>query len=235
MQHNILAALCCIIPFLSCKKDENSSLSAGTYKSSGVITHHSLTLYTKDRAITDKVFISSFVQRHKLSSSFSLKDGPDTTKQEISIEYTDSDSVIVKTGYAGNYGDPLVYEMVNLAGNSSLLISKDTIPTYSPGSTTMNCANANIRLRQYPPEITCYPIPGGGNYCIGRYQFTIVRNKHTITLPLFDYFFSQTNGAFSSCTSSYFNMLDFVNKESLDKLQGGDSVLIRTGTMNLLK
>lgn len=237
MQHNILVALCCIIPFLSCKKDESPELSTGTYKSSGVITHNSLTLYTKDRAITDQMFISSFIQRRNLSG-FSLKNGPDTTRQEISIQYIDSDSVIVETSYAGSTAGPLLYELANNTNNSSVLTSRDSFrQAYIAEASSINCNNASVKLRQYPNEPTCFPIAvsGGFSYiCQARNKISITRHTHSITLPLFSFFFSSVSGT-SFCTATVFNIPDFLREEDLSRLQTGDSVLIGVSSMNLLK
>lgn len=232
MRSAILVTTFSIILVLSCKKDDTIRLS-GRYESSGIITHESLVLYTKSITITDRTFISNFLQRRSLTGSFSMKNGPDTTKLKISINYIINDSVIVLTGY-NTYSDTATCEIVNKPDRVSLLITKNNTSIYPGEGTALNCTNADLKLRQYPPSPTCYPIAGSGNYCIGRQQMSIIRNTNTITVPIFSYFFTASSST-SYCYRTSLYIADFVNKETLSALGTADTVLIQTSSMSLLK
>jgi hypothetical protein len=206
----------------ACTKEDNITISDGTYESNGTILVTPATLYTKGARITDARIISDYLQRKSLNGIFSLKSGNDTTSDNVSFVF--QGSTVTRTDTRTQYD--VVYKEAGFA----LIVEQDTAWASGINMTTLNCQNVALKIRKNVAPRNCLYTLNGQN-CGFKQQFPIVKNGSSLNLPLINFHFTQT----SSCEYWEPNALDFFNTDILNELQATDTLLVQTSTMTLYK
>ncbi|SEV97467.1 hypothetical protein SAMN05428988_0919 [Chitinophaga sp. YR573] len=211
-----------LIILAACTKEDNITISDGTYESNGTILVTPAILYTKDGSITDVKIISDYLQRKSLNGIFTLKSGNDTTSDNVSFVF--KGTTVSRTDTRTQYD--VVYKEAGFA----LIVEQDTAWASGINMTELNCQNVALKIRQNVAPRNCL-YTAVGQYCGFKQQFPIVKNGSSLNLPVINFHFTQT----SSCEYREPNALDFFNTDILSELQATDTLLVQTSTIPLYK
>jgi len=207
---------------VACTKEDNITISDGTYESNGTILLTPATLYTKGASITDIKIISDYLQRKSLNGIFSLKSGNDTTSDNVSFVF--QGSTVTRTDTR------IQYDVVYKEAGFALIVEQDTAWASAINMTKLNCQNVALKIRKNVAPRNClYTL--NGQSCGFKQQFPIVKNGSALNLPIINFHFTQT----SSCEYRESNALDFFNTDILSELQATDTLLVQTSTIPLYK
>ncbi|MCF6403844.1 hypothetical protein L3C95_13210 [Chitinophaga filiformis] len=227
-----LLLICVLLLCFGCGDDDVATYPTGNYESAANIKNDPVTLYTKDKIITDVNFIQAYLERHPFYGSFDLTAGTAESAIQVVFDNRVSDSVYFRSVSEGNARE-LIFNQVYYENNAAILLGRDSLPVAAADDGELSCSNVGIRIRRHPMLTYCFPsVPWNPLTCKGRYQMPVVMEGGHLTLPIISYqFYSRT--ATTSCAVSERYAFGSFNADALKTIHTQDTLVVQTRMLTL--
>lgn len=219
--------ICALLLFPGCGSDDAAPYPTGKYESAANIKNDPVTLYTKDKIITDVAFIQAYLERNKVDGFFDLTAGTAESPIHVTFDNRVSDSVYFRS-VSGNSALELIFNQVYYDNNAAILLGRDSLPGFPADDGELSCSNVGINIRRHPLLTFC-DASGilGSLVCKTRYRMPVAMEGDHLSLPVISYRFS-TRTSNADCASAERYAYGYLNTAALKAIHTQDTLLVQT-------
>ena len=226
-----LLLICVLLFCCSCGEDDAATYPTGNYESADNIKNDAVTLYTKDKVITDVTFIQAFLERNQIYGFFDLKAGTAESPVHVTFDNRVADSVYFRS-VSGGGALELIFNQVYYDNNTAVLLGRDSLPGLPADDGEISCSNVSIQIRKHPLLTYCAVSPIGSLFCKTRYRMPVMMEGDHFTLPVISYRFS-TKTSVSDCAFGEKYAYGYLNMDALKTIHTQDTLVVQTRMLTL--
>ncbi len=236
---NVLLCLLFLTLIVACKKDSNNKI-IGTYTTGATIQVDPPMMFTRNGMIHDLQLIKDFLQRDTSflgtrDTGFIFNQNTEVNKVNYSLDFRSNDTVYITDNITGipttrkylqqRSGSEIVLSPVD----SSWIILNGTQPHDRFWFLSYKLEKNNTG------QFSLYNVPAG-SWAKAKYNTTLLNTNGNLVMPLTKSHFHLA-GPSSSSYSIYWsnNSWLYLNMNIQNELQAGDTLVVQTKTINLLK
>ncbi|SHM03925.1 hypothetical protein [Chitinophaga sp. CF418] len=227
-----LLLICVLLLCYGCGGDDVTPYPTGNYESAANIKNDPVALYTKDKIITDVVFIQAFLERNQIYGFFDLTAGTAESPIHVTFDNRVSDSVYFRATSSGDALE-LIFNQVYYDNNAAILLGRDSLPGSPADDGELSCSNVRTHIRKHPLLTYCVPSGINGSLtCKTRYQMPVVTDGDHLSLPVISYHF-KTKTSISECYLAEKYAYGYLNADALKTIHTQDTLVVQTRMLTL--